>query len=607
MTIKKIIAGSFGVLLLAAVLLSYSIYTVHQSAAAMRKAEMDEKRSLLLADELRESSRKLTESVRAFAVTGDERFAGIYMDVVNIRAGKMSRPMDRTIAPGETTPLDELLKQAGFSDTELSLLEQAKNFSNDLIILETKAMNAVRGLFPDAQGNYSIEGTPDKALAASLVFSQAYDGEVSKIMAPFSKFEKELKSRLDAAVRDAQDSYANSMLLLQACIIVLVVMFIGFLLLVQRCIVRPVLLCDRFAGEVAKGRLESSLAYESRNEIGSLAASLRTMLQSLRERISMAETATAKAEEQSMRAAEAVKEAEAAKHAAEQAKSLGMRQAGEQFMDIVEATKRTVMELSKQINQAGKGAESQQQRLTESSQAMEQMNQAIMEVARSTSDTTESANATQQNAMEGAVVVAKVVEAISAVDSRTAALQLSLDQLGQQAEGIGRIMAVISDIADQTNLLALNAAIEAARAGEAGRGFAVVADEVRKLAEKTMHATSEVGAAVRAIQDGTAENIRYMQGASDAVKTSTDLATSAGESLQLIVDIAKGTAQQIQSIAVAAEQQSSTCEGLAHTTESINIVASETLSIMGEADMALGVMEEDVRRLSELIEELRRA
>ena len=103
-------------------------------------------------------------------------------------------------------------------------------------------------------------------------------------------------------------------------------------------------------------------------------------------------------------------------------------------------------------------------------------------------------------------------------------IKTDIDQLGQQAQGIGQILDVISDIADQTNLLALNAAIEAARAGEAGRGFAVVADEVRKLAEKTMDATKEVGKAISGIQDGTKRNIANVEQSVKIIEKTTELA-----------------------------------------------------------------------------------
>ncbi len=607
MTIKKTIFMAWIALIIIIAFLIFAAVTVRGSNSAIEEMQHQRQLSLALANELRESSRKLTETVREFSVTGDERFADAYMNVVNVRAGKEDRPPNWKIAPGQRIALAELMKQAGFTQSEMALLQQSSDLSNDLIVIETEAMNAVRGLFPDATGKYAIKGEPNKARAAELVFSPAYAGEVAKIMAPFARFEAELNSRLDGAVESAKSAYAKSMLLLQAAGLVIILMFAGFLLLVGRSIVNPILRCDAFAKQVAEGNLDSSFDYESKNEIGSLAGSLKTMLRSLKERIVLAQEATAKAEEASNKATEAVKEAQAAKNQAEQAKSLGMRQAGEQLLGIAELAKDTAGQLSLHISRAADGAQVQQQRLNESALAMEQLNLATLEVARSTTNTTAAADATRVNAVEGAKIVNSMMESIGAVADGAASLSQRLGHLGKQAEGIGQVMAVISDIADQTNLLALNAAIEAARAGDAGRGFAVVADEVRKLAEKTMQATGEVGSVVRAIQTGIADNIKAMHEATETVKLSTGLANNAGDSLRKIVDIAQGTAEQIHSVAAATEEQSATCVQITHTTDSINQLAAETLEVMHASSDSVKALNKAVQQLMDLTNQLRSA
>jgi methyl-accepting chemotaxis protein len=261
-------------------------------------------------------------------------------------------------------------------------------------------------------------------------------------------------------------------------------------------------------------------------------------------------------------------------------------------------------ELSSQIEESASSAQTQRHRIQDTAAAMEEMNATILEVAKNATQTATSAGNARNKAGDGAALVGEVVKAVLSVRDEAEALTGNMHDLGTKAQGIGTVLSVISDIADQTNLLALNAAIEAARAGEAGRGFAVVADEVRKLAEKTMQATDEVGQAITGIQQGTRDTVARVERAVTAVAQAAGLAERSGETLSEIVALVEAAGDQVSSIATAAEQQSATSEEINRAVDEVNHLAAESADAMAQSNQAVAELAELAQRLNSLIGEL---
>jgi len=385
--------------------------------------------------------------------------------------------------------------------------------------------------------------------------------------------------------------------------VILLLIGVAAWFLVNVFIVSPLLRIRDFAQEVAGGNLEAHPEGTFGAELGVVERAIATMVENLK--VKMVEAAQKKEEAEIAKGQAEGAMGEAKEQEAKANDLLAkMKRIANEASLIAEQVTSATDELSAQADQVSQGAAVQHERTTQTATAMEEMNATVLEVAQNSANSANSAQKARDQAKEGATIVRDATIAIKEVHELTATLKQSMDQLGSQATDIGQIMNVIEDIADQTNLLALNAAIEAARAGEAGRGFAVVADEVRKLAEKTMDATKDVAAAIQTIQDGATANIHSVDTAAQAVDRATDLANQSGESLEQIVELSDDTSGQVQSIATAAEEQSAASEEINRAVDDINMIASETAEGMNQSAEAITELARLSGELRELIDEM---
>ena len=212
-------------------------------------------------------------------------------------------------------------------------------------------------------------------------------------------------------------------------------------------------------------------------------------------------------------------------------------------------------ELSAVTEEASRGLQQQNDEIEQAATAVNEMTAAVEEVARNAVSTSEASNQSTQAAREGRDQVVKTVDAIQTMTHDVQNTAQMIEGLAAQGRDIGKVLDVIRAIAEQTNLLALNAAIEAARAGEAGRGFAVVADEVRALAHRTAQSTQEIEKMVAGIQNGTGEAVSSMQQSNQRTQTTLEMARAAGVALEQITQSIHQINERNLVIASASEEQ----------------------------------------------------
>jgi methyl-accepting chemotaxis protein len=339
-------------------------------------------------------------------------------------------------------------------------------------------------------------------------------------------------------------------IVITASTLIIIVCVILAMLAILKWVIGPLLKLSDDVVEVGRGNLGVRANYSANNEIGTIASNFNKMVESFNEIV----------------------------------------------IKIFSLTK--VDTLKEVADQTASGAHKQSKQAEQAAVAAEEMSQTISEIAKNAYTASETSVEAISAAEEGKKVAKGAVDTVSMVHTSTIGLAKEIDELNNSILEIGAIITVINSIADQTNLLALNAAIEAARAGEQGRGFAVVADEVRKLAESTIKATAEISEKIGNVQEDSTRTKKSMEESSEVVNKASEYIKNVGNTLQGLAESVLKVRDQVTQIATAVDEQSAAAEQVTKNIE-------QTADISKDMDqMSRDVMTE-VSRITNTAEELK--
>ena len=543
MTIKNLFLALLAALTLLLCLVLLSVISLKSASDEVARSVDLRYRSYLLADELRQSSDDLTRLARTYAVTGDAKYEKQYFDILDIRNGKKPRPehyeriywdfvaagIDKPQPDGATASLQALMKEAGFSEQEFAKLKEAQNNSDALVKNETIAMNAVKGLFDDGTGQFTKKGDPDLELARKLTHDENYHKYKAQIMKPVDEFLELLDKRTSAAVEQAKQAETRMQYWVTGLVLFSIAFLVVALLTVYRRIIAALGGEPAVASEVVKQVAAGDLSVEipvANTDSTSLLAAMKVMQSNLQKLIGEIQT------DADMVASAAKKMTIAAEDVA-----WSSNQQSASSLEIAAAMEQSTVSINLMSDSANRA-----QTISGDSELL--MN-------------------------ETSGVVSEAVNRIAKIATVVEQASQTVRTVGQESENVSKIVLVIKEVADQTNLLALNAAIEAARAGEQGRGFAVVADEVRKLAERTTQSTQEITTMISSMQSSARDAVTCIEDAVANVNEGVILTKRVGESVSQLGASSHEVKGVIIDVSSALREQNAASNEIARNVEQI--------------------------------------
>jgi methyl-accepting chemotaxis protein len=384
---------------------------------------------------------------------------------------------------------------------------------------------------------------------------------VEETVDELSRQKQENAERLN---KEDAETFTTSRAIMIAMILGGIALGVALGMIISRMITGPLKQAADVSEAIARGDLTRTIKLDRKDEIGQLAAAMNTMVQNLRNMIT-------------------------------------------QTTDISTGIASASNQLHSTSTQIATGAEEVASQTNTVATASEEMSATSTDIASNCTMAAEASRQTADSANAGAAVVQETINGMDVIADRVRETSRTIEALGKRSDQIGQIVGTIEDIADQTNLLALNAAIEAARAGEQGRGFAVVADEVRALAERTTKATREIGEMIKAIQKETQEAVKAMDVGVQEVEKGAVSSQKSGKALEEILERINEVTMQVNQIATAAEQQTATTSEVTSNIQQITEVVHQTARGADETASAAAQLATQAQDLQNLVSRFRLA